>query len=183
MNINRKKILIILGVLVILGLNLYNIPLKSTADQPASSASPSDPLKPNRQIDVSALNKAVNSSLSTPIDFTKYQSVLVTFWATWCPSCRRENTMYNEMSSSYQDRLLILGVSVDEDEADVTAYLKNTPLKFPSVHQTKAIAEQFDDLVAVPTHYMIDVASGRAVKTMGMMNKEELSTLLKEFVK
>ena len=91
--------------------------------------------------------------------------------------------MYNEVVSLYQDRLLILGVSVDEDEADVTAYLNENPLKFPSIHQKKAIAEQFDDLVAVPTHYMIDVSSGRAIKTMGMMTKEELATMVQEFSK
>lgn len=42
--------------------------------------------------------------------------VMVNFWATWCPPCREEVPMVNDLAKKYADEgLVVIGVSVDDD--------------------------------------------------------------------
>lgn len=46
--------------------------------------------------------------------------VMVNFWATWCPPCREEFPMVNELAQKYAPQgLVVLGVSFD-DEGEIT---------------------------------------------------------------
>ena len=42
--------------------------------------------------------------------------VLVDFWATWCPHCRKINPAYEQIAEEYAGRLEVVKVDVDQDE-------------------------------------------------------------------
>lgn len=55
----------------------------------------------------------------------------INFWATWCPPCRREIPLLNELRRRHSgDGLEIIGVAVDFRE-DVLAYMQKTPIDYP----------------------------------------------------
>jgi thiol-disulfide isomerase/thioredoxin len=55
----------------------------------------------------------------------------INFWATWCPPCRREIPLLNELRRRHSgDGLEIVGVAVDFRE-DVLAYMQKTPIEYP----------------------------------------------------
>ena len=43
--------------------------------------------------------------------------VLVDFWATWCPPCKKMNPIIAEVSAEYKDRLTVAKVDVDQNPA------------------------------------------------------------------
>lgn len=46
----------------------------------------------------------------------KGKIVLVDFWASWCPDCRKENPLLVQLYNQYKDRnFTILGISLDSD--------------------------------------------------------------------
>ena len=80
----------------------------------------------------------------------------------------------------YKNELLIIAVSVDKSVDAYLAYLSENSLKFQTVLQNPNIAEMFDDILAVPTHYIIDVDSNKVRKSMGVMDENEIKNIVKE---
>ena len=178
MNINNKKIFIGFVIAFILVLNIYNIPLKGDDNKLVSKTNAQ--YEEAQEFDLQALNEAVNNSANQDYEFNTYKKIIVTFWATWCPSCQRENEIFNEIVNDYKNDLLLLAVSVDKDKNALSNYLNQTPLNFPAFYNNKDIALLFDDIVAVPTHYIIDVKTSSIRKTMGLMDKTEIKNIMRE---
>jgi thiol-disulfide isomerase/thioredoxin len=90
--------------------------------------------------------------------------VLVEFWATWCPPCRGTLTWLGELKKRHGDRLVVLAVAVESDEADVRKMASELglPVRFAMGHPD--LARAFGDLSAVPTLFLFD-AQGRRVET------------------
>jgi len=46
------------------------------------------------------------------------QVLMINFWATWCPPCRREMPAFIELQEKYQDKgFTIIGIALDEKQA------------------------------------------------------------------
>jgi peroxiredoxin len=64
----------------------------------------------------------------------KGKVILLDFWATWCPPCRKEIPGYIELYSTYKSRgLVVIGVSMDDtdDLADVKRYAAQINMNYP----------------------------------------------------
>lgn len=56
---------------------------------------------------------------------------IVDFWATWCEPCREQFAILDLLSRTHQaDGLIVYAVSVDEDLAQVRAFVESTPFPF-----------------------------------------------------
>ena len=59
------------------------------------------------------------------------RALMINFWATWCPPCRREIPLLNELRARYAPRgFEVIGVAVDFRD-DVLAYMRDTPIDYP----------------------------------------------------
>ena len=88
--------------------------------------------------------------------------VLVELWATWCPPCRGTLGWLGELQRRHGDRLAVLTVALESDEADVrrVASQSGAPLRWAL--GTPEIARAFGDVSAMPTLLVFD-ARGRRV--------------------
>src|SRR5579862_4692107 len=62
-----------------------------------------------------------------PVSLSDYKGkvILLDFWATWCPPCRKEIPGFIELYNTYKSQgLVVIGVSMDDtdDIADVKRY-------------------------------------------------------------
>ena len=61
---------------------------------------------------------------------TKGKVVLLQFWTTWCPYCKSEESLVNNLTTEFADKgLLVLAVDVAESKKVVQQYLKDHPRK------------------------------------------------------
>jgi len=64
----------------------------------------------------------------------KGKVVLLDFWATWCPPCRKEIPGFVELYNTYKSRgLMVIGVSMDDtdDTPDVKRYAAQLKIDYP----------------------------------------------------
>jgi thiol-disulfide isomerase/thioredoxin len=65
------------------------------------------------------------------LDEWKGKILVVNFWATWCPPCRKEIPAFNRVQLKYKDRgVQFIGIALDDVEA-IQQFLKIIPIDYP----------------------------------------------------
>ena len=117
-------------------------------------------------------------SLST----IKGKFTLIDFWASWCPPCRTESVLLNELYSAYHSKgFEIYGISLDSKKERWLNALKQDNRVWPEV----STVEGFDTPVSIeygitslPTNFLID-STGKivAINIHGIALKEKVVSL------
>lgn len=90
--------------------------------------------------------------------------VLVNFWATWCPPCRAEIPILIELSKKYPDKLLVIGVSMDDGPAEeVKDFAVAAGINYPIVMGSRELAYEYGGVPALPTSFLVN-EEGRVVQ-------------------
>jgi len=85
---------------------------------------------------------------------TKGKFVLIEFWATWCPPCRKSIGLLNNLHKKFGKDLVVIGIS-HETEADVRA-LKTQRIQYFSAIDTKARTKKELGVFGIPHVILIE---------------------------
>lgn len=83
------------------------------------------------------------------------RSVLVHFWATWCPICRLEQNSINTLA---RDAAVITVAMQSGDSAAVKLHLRNEALSFPVLNDPDGVIAAQWGVRAVPASFIVDGA-------------------------
>jgi thiol-disulfide isomerase/thioredoxin len=95
----------------------------------------------------------------------KGKVVLINFWATWCPPCRREMPSMERLQQALAgEPFVVLAVDVGEDADTIEAFTSqlDTVPTFPILLDTRSRAMQAWKVAGLPTTYLVD-KQGRIV--------------------
>ena len=93
------------------------------------------------------------------VDLSDYRGkfVLLNFWATWCPPCVQELPSLNQLAREFESSgLVVLGVSVDEDQQAYEQFLERFDVSFPTVRDPERVAANRFGTMKYPETYLID---------------------------
>jgi len=104
----------------------------------------------------------------------KGRVVLLDFWATWCPPCRKSFPWMDEMYSRYkEDGFIIVAVSEDTKHELVEHFIKEMNPLFPIAHDPMGeVAEKFK-LRGMPTSYLIDREGNIVIIHVGFRSSDK----------
>lgn len=140
------RVLLLLFVLLMAGCGVEQ-PLKTHGKKPDAPAL-SVPLHQGGEIDLDALLG---------------KTVVLNFWATWCPPCRDEIPSMNRAWDQLRDHdVHMLAVSLGESQERVSGFLEQFPIDFPvALDPDESLSDKWP-IKVLPTTYVID-AQGRVV--------------------
>jgi cytochrome c biogenesis protein CcmG/thiol:disulfide interchange protein DsbE len=111
----------------------------------------------------------------------KGKVVLVNFWATWCPPCRKEIPDFIRMQREYRDNgLQIIGITYPpQTAAEVRRFAKRLRMNYPVAIGTKAIKSRFTSSETLPVTVVIDREGRVRGVVEGIMYPDEFDQTVK----
>jgi len=83
--------------------------------------------------------------------------VLLNFWATWCPYCRKERSHLNDLHEKYKDRgLVILSISTDRSLKKLKQYMEKTPADFIVLSDSEGSVSSAYNIMGLPSSLLIN---------------------------
>jgi peroxiredoxin len=106
---------------------------------------------------------------------------LIDFWATWCPPCRDEIPMLNELHKTYESEgLTILAIS-DEKAEVVREFADEVGMDYTNLIDSGDVSENYR-VLGLPTAFLID-RDGRIVDSyMGPKSRKQLEEKIRELL-
>jgi peroxiredoxin len=87
------------------------------------------------------------------------KAVILDFWDTWCPPCRKAMPHLQELSEQYADDLVVVGVALGrEGEAKVRKFTQDYGLTFEMVMlgKNRQLISDYGGIQSIPTTFLID---------------------------
>lgn len=108
------------------------------------------------------------------------KTLVVNFWATWCPPCRSEMPDMEQVYTERKDDVVVLAVNVQEARAPVRDFADKYRLSFPILMDTAGEVTQSFGVQSLPTTFFIDKEGKVASFNMGALNKSAIGRKLEQ---
>lgn len=108
--------------------------------------------------------------------------VVLAFWATWCPHCRKAAPRMNDWSRRYEDKgVCVIGVCDTQGAESMAEVSQRRGLRFSSVADTGHATEQAYNVQWWPFYVLVDRAGAvRAAGLSGDHVSDAVDALLQE---
>ena len=134
---------------------------------------------------VPAPDFSVKDLQGTTLNLAAYKGkvLVINFWATWCPPCRREIpdfiAAYKELKG---EGLEILGLSVDETTGPaLLEWTRKMGVNYPIALATPEITTAYEPVEFIPTTIIIDRKGMIRFRQSELMTKDALVRLFRQY--
>ena len=104
--------------------------------------------------------------------------VLVNFWATWCPPCRKEIPDLESLYKKYEDQgFLVLAIS-DEDAAKVQPFMADEKVTFPVLLDPQRKVNTVFQVDGIPKSFVYDRSGKLVAQSIDMRTKTQFLAML-----
>ncbi len=118
----------------------------------------------------------------------KGKVILLNFWATWCPPCKKELPDLSKISTELKDNdFVMIGVSVDDNQEILNSYLKSNGLPYTVLFEPTELVGRYMEAAGqtqnvVPQTYIID-KKGKVVEAiLGARSKADFLEIINKYL-
>jgi peroxiredoxin len=104
--------------------------------------------------------------------------VLVNFWATWCPPCRKEMPDLDALYLKFKDQGLIILAISDEDATKVRPFLKERPVTYPVLLDPGRKVNDVFHIDGIPKSFVYDREGKLVAQSIDMRTQKQFLEML-----
>jgi len=153
----------------------------NSESQPGNGNENTEPVEQENIGDGSTIIKAPDFTLKdingNDVKLSSYKGkiVILDFWATWCPPCRKGIPDLIDLQNRYSDDLVVIGVSLDQSNTinEVVPFYNSYKMNYPVVYGNGMVVQQYGGIEAIPTSFIIDKKGNIINRYVGLIPKEE----------
>ena len=94
--------------------------------------------------------------------------IIISFWATWCPPCRKEIPVFNRAREKLKDEdIVMLFVNINEDKKTIEEYIKKVPINLTILRDETAGQLTNWNLTGLPVTFILDPEGRVVYQAMG----------------
>ena len=105
--------------------------------------------------------------------------VLVNFWATWCPPCRKELPDLEALSQRFRSRGLVVLAISDEDAAKVKPFVAAQKLTYPVLLDPGRKVNDLFHVEGIPKSFVYDRDGKLVAEAIDMRTQRQFLEMLK----
>jgi thiol-disulfide isomerase/thioredoxin len=109
------------------------------------------------------------------------RAVLLDFWATWCPPCRVEAPIVDQIARRWRDKgVVVVGVDTDTPgQGDPRGFALAEGLSYPIVHDENGEASRLYEIANLPTLVVLSRTGKVVAVRVGITDDTEIERLLR----
>jgi len=110
------------------------------------------------------------------LQFNNSNSTIITFWASWCPPCRKELPILDEINNENMN-VRIIGVNIDGDIRDAEKFVNQYNISFMSVIDEDFITIKYG-VSKIPETFFINQNGQIISRVSGNLTKDKIKKLI-----
>ncbi len=172
---------VLIAVVVVIALiGAYVLLVKDTP----TTARAMNPSLPPREISGAAPGFTLNDINGRNVSLSEFKGkvVILDFWATWCPPCKREIPDFISLQTEYGSKgLQVVGIALDEPEK-VVQFSHDQGMNYPVLLGTDEIAARYGGISGIPTTYVLDKAGRIVARYEGFRPRAVFESAIKDLL-
>ncbi len=109
----------------------------------------------------------------------KGKVVLVNFWATWCPPCRKEMPDLEALYNRYKDQgFVILAISEDEETNKVAPFIAERKISYPILLDPGQKVNNLFQVEGIPKSFVYDREGKLVAQSIDMRTRRQFLEML-----
>jgi cytochrome c biogenesis protein CcmG/thiol:disulfide interchange protein DsbE len=115
-------------------------------------------------------------------NFAGKKPLVINFWASWCPPCRREAPLLEAAWQKHRAKVQFIGVNFQDQEADALAFIEEFAQSFPSGADRRGDTGLDFGVFGMPTTYFVDPDGTIRAAKVGEISAGELEKKMSELL-
>jgi len=108
------------------------------------------------------------------------KTVLVNFWATWCPPCRKEMPDLQALYDKYKDQGFVVLAISDEEATKVAPFIGERKITYPVLLDPGGKVAQLFRVDGIPKSFVYDRNGKLAAQSIDMRTRNQFLDMLKQ---
>jgi thiol-disulfide isomerase/thioredoxin len=184
----RRSVSVVRTAIAAMALITVRLPTSSVIAAEVSVTPATSPSKNSQPIAAQPIEFTLPDLQGSPLSIKDLRGhpLIVDFWATWCPPCRKQIPELKAIYDRYRSHgLIVIGVACDAIEGagvrDVKQFVKKLAINYPILIGTAAVTDKLG-VEGMPTTMFLDRHGNLVTTLLGAGYNGELSKTAKNLL-